>query len=122
MNTQDNSFTVTLKTNSKEATELTVTPNSTVEELKTHLSVQTGHHIDKIKLVYKGKIIENQQTMQSLDITQPAVIIVVYSKHEKKENDQPSIAPIMTSLQTGLGDFNPVGFGNFGISVMIQGS
>lgn len=52
--------------------------------------------------------------MGSLDIKEPATIMVVLRKNEKKDEQTQGINPVLSNIQTGLGDFNPVGFGNFG--------
>ena len=83
--------------------------------MKNILADKNNHPVENIKLVYKGKIIDNNDTIGSLNINQPAVIMVVLKQAEKKTAQQEGINPNLSNIQTGLGDFNPVGFGNFGI-------
>lgn len=75
---------------------------------------------EKIKLVYKGKITTDGETLKSLGITKPSTIIVVINKFEKAKPVQQPKEAIPTNFQTGLGNFNPVGFGNYGTPPLNQ--
>ena len=46
--------------------------------------------------------------------------MVVLRKTEKKDPQTQGINPNLSNIQTGLGDFNPVGFGNFGTYILIK--
>lgn len=58
--------------------------------------------------------------MESLQIREPVTIMVVLRKTEKKDPQTQGINPNLSNIQTGLGDFNPVGFGNFGTSLITK--
>ena len=82
--------------------------------MKAIVQADTDAPLEKIKLVYKGKITVDSDSLKSLGISKPSTIIVVISKVEKIKPTQQSKESIPTNFQTGLGNFNPVGFGNFG--------
>lgn len=83
--------------------------------MKAVVQAQSDAPFEKIKLVYKGKMTADGDTMKSLGISIPSTIIVVINKFEKIKPTQQPKESIPTNFQTGLGDFNPVGFGNYGM-------
>jgi len=88
--------------------------------MKAVVQADTDAPIEKIKLVYKGKITVDRDSLKSLGITKPSTIIVVINKIEKPPTPLQPKESIPTNFQTGLGNFNPVGFGNFGNPQLIQ--
>lgn len=55
-------------------------PHTTIQELKAIVEAETETPDDKIKLVYRGKMTQVNDTIQGLGIDKPATIIVVLSK------------------------------------------
>jgi hypothetical protein len=57
----------------------------TVDEVKVIINAEKDVPVEKIKLVFKGKMLKDGDTLSASGITKPSTIVVVFNKFEKQK-------------------------------------
>jgi len=71
---------LTVKTTQQKVFQIDVEPEDTVEALKTKIQASQGHDVAAQKIIYSGKILPNDKTVQSLNIKDKDFLVLMVSK------------------------------------------
>eukprot|EP01120_Amphizonella_sp_Union-15-10_P004555 TRINITY_DN1518_c0_g1_i2.p1 TRINITY_DN1518_c0_g1~~TRINITY_DN1518_c0_g1_i2.p1 ORF type:complete len:304 (+),score=62.59 TRINITY_DN1518_c0_g1_i2:90-1001(+) len=93
---------ITLRTLKRESFPLEVQPKDTVLALKQKIGAQFNHLVSWIKLIYAGKILSDESTLESYSIKENDFIVLMVSKPKEVVEEKTKL-PVKTEVQTPTG-------------------
>ncbi|CAG9318516.1 unnamed protein product [Blepharisma stoltei] len=82
-----------------EQTSLEIDPQIKVIEVKRLIQTGQGHPIESQKLLYKGKILEDEKPLTDFQITENAILVLMVSNKKPQERPQPESVPQVPQRQ-----------------------
>lgn len=119
----DNEYIIKVKHLTEKTYEVKVTSDTTVEQLKEKLEVTTKFAPDKMKLIFKGKILKTKDDkMSDLKCTEGCTLHLIINKPQpesaptNQNQGTPNVNPFSNTQNTGQGfnNQNPNPFGGLG--------
>lgn len=88
---------VTFKDFKKEKTQLELNPEDTIESVKSQLAEKKDCEVDQIKLIFSGKILKNENTVQASGLKDNDNVIYMISKKKTVAKDVKVTEPATSS-------------------------
>merc|ERR1712137_677293 len=89
---------LTLKTLKQEALDVEVDPSSTIVQVKEKILAKYNHSVESQRLIFAGKILDDNSTVESYNITEKDFLVLMVRKTAVK----PTTSPLLQNLSNQL--------------------